>query len=414
MQKDFGWAYLKNKVLNKLLVKGNWSDYGLDARAFAYMMDFSPEDILASRMLHETHQGEIDICSINWFLPEFKHPYYGGIQTLLRFADYFNQTEGIDNRFVILGNMSEDNIREKISKAFPGLSGQPVIQINYHDQFNELPMADAAIASLWGTAYFLLRFNQTKRKFYFIQDYEPLFYPAGSISAQVDATYQFGYYGITNTPTLQQIYESQYGGIAEYFMPCVDTNVFHPAVSHDIMSTTPKTLFFYGRPSVPRNGFELGVQAIKILKTKLGNQVRVIAAGEKWRPRDYDLDGIIENMGLLNPQKTAELYRTCTAGLVMMFTRHPSYLPFELMASGSLVISNKNPATSWFLQDGENCRLSEVSATCLANVLEESLMDSEAHKRITLSALQQIKDGFDDWDSQFYKIFRFMRNPSGV
>jgi glycosyltransferase involved in cell wall biosynthesis len=145
---------------------------------------------------------------------------------------------------------------------------------------------------------------------------------------------------------------------------------------------------------------------------RLGSQVRIVAAGENWKPKDYDLDGVIENLGLLDYYQTAELYRACKAGLVMMFTRHPSYLPFELMASGSLVISNKNPATSWFLKDGENCRLSDVSATCLARVLEESLLDTDANMRITSFALNQIKDEFYDWGQQFEKIFRFMRNPS--
>jgi glycosyltransferase involved in cell wall biosynthesis len=412
IKKDHGWAFLKNKIINKLLIRKSWSSYNLDARSFAHIMDFSSEDIRASRMLHKIHQGEIDIDSITWFLPEFEHAYYGGIQTLLRFADYLKGTKGVENRFVILGNMDADKIGGKISNAFPGLSGQPVIQFNHYEQVDKFPATDAAIASLWGTAYFLLRFNQTKRKFYFIQDYEPLFYPAGSISAQVDSTYLFGYYGITNTPTLKEIYESQYAGQAEYFLPCVDTNVFYPAVDQDRLSDNPRTLFFYGRPSVPRNGFELGAQAIRILKMRLGSQVRIVAAGENWKPKDYDLDGVIENLGLLDYYQTAGLYRACKAGLVMMFTRHPSYLPFELMASGSLVISNKNPATSWFLKDGENCRLSDVSATCLARVLEESLLDTDANKRITSSALNQIKDEFYDWGQQFDKIFRFMRNPS--
>jgi beta-1,2-rhamnosyltransferase WsaF-like protein len=59
--------------------------------------------------------------------------------------------------------------------------------------------SDAAISTLWTTAYAALRFNNTRRKFCFVQDYESLFYPAGSIYALVEATYRLGYGGICNT-----------------------------------------------------------------------------------------------------------------------------------------------------------------------------------------------------------------------
>ena len=42
--------------------------------------------------------------------------------------------------------------------------------------------------------------RNTKRKFYFVQDYEPLFYPASSRSALAEATYRFGMPAIVNTP----------------------------------------------------------------------------------------------------------------------------------------------------------------------------------------------------------------------
>jgi hypothetical protein len=44
----------------------------------------------------------------------------------------------------------------------------------------------------------------------------------------------------------------------------------------------------------------------------------------------------VENLGLLDYRQTADLYRTCHAGAVLMLTRHPSYIPLELMASGAL------------------------------------------------------------------------------
>jgi len=51
-----------------------------------------------------------------------------------------------------------------------------------NESFNEsvLPDAEICFASLWTTAHYLLPYFRTSAEFYFIQDYEPLFYPAGT------------------------------------------------------------------------------------------------------------------------------------------------------------------------------------------------------------------------------------------
>jgi glycosyltransferase involved in cell wall biosynthesis len=404
----FGWKTLRQKVGRRIAGRDGTSDYKHDANIFATWMDFSQAELQASRLPHETYAGELDLRSITWFLPEFENPYYGGIYTLLRFADHFKRLKGVRNQFAILGNVDDQQIAEKIAASFPSLAGEPVRHYTLYEHISELEPTDAGVATLWGTAYFLLHFNQTRRKFYFIQDYEPLFYPAGSIFAQVEASLRFGYYGIANTPTIQQIYEQQYGGQAEFFFPCVDTHIFHPAPEASQSPPDPFTIFFYGRPNHPRNGFELGAQALRILKKKFGERVRIVAAGDRWDVKDYSLNGVVENLGLLSYQQTAELYRHCHAGLVMMFTRHPSYLPFELMASKSLVITNYNPATQWFLKNGENCLMAEVSATSIADILEQAISNHEQRLRITDNALAQIQAQYSDWRTQIEKIYRYM------
>jgi glycosyltransferase involved in cell wall biosynthesis len=310
-----------------------------------------------------------------------------------------------------------------------------------YDDLEKVEAADGAVATLWNTAYYALRFNRTRRKFYFIQDYEPLFYPAGTSYALAEAPYRFGFYGLTNTISLRDLYRQQYDGQAEYFTPAVNTKIFYktedggrrteeekPSSATSSASPSPpsfsvlrppsssfilhpSSLFFYARPGAPRNAFELGTTALRKLKSRLGEQVRIVSAGANWSPEQYGLDGIVENLGLLSYEATAALYRTCEAGLVMMFTRHPSYLPFELMASGCLVVTNENPATRWLLRDGENCLLSAPSASALAETLERGLTDRALRDQITATALAEIQASYADWDTQMAKIFRYMQQP---
>jgi glycosyltransferase involved in cell wall biosynthesis len=415
IQKELGWNGLwraiRRRVSRSLDSENAWGAYKEEARLFSTLMDFSKEDLEHSLEVQRMNRGPLEIRTITWFLPEFQHPFYGGIHTILRFADYFRRAKGVENRFAVLGNSPEGKIADLIRESFPGLAGGRVQSISIYGQVGDLESSDVGIATLWGTAYFLLRFNQVKRKFYFLQDIEPLFYPAGSTSAQVEATYSFGYYGIANTPTIKRIYKEEYGGEVEYFYPCVDTGVFHPPADHRSQKNGPPVVFFYGRPQHPRNGFEIGAQALRLLKKRLGNQVRIVSAGDNWHPREYDLKGVVENYGLLNYQETAELYRSCRVGLIMMFTRHPSYLPLELMASGCLVVTNFNPATTWLLKDKENCLLSRPSATWLSNTIEHALDDSPETERIASNACQLICDQYGDWDNQMEKIFRYMMDP---
>jgi len=82
-----------------------------------------------------------------------------------------------------------------------------------------------------------------------------------------------------------------------------------------------------------------------------------------------------------------------------------------LMASGCLVVTNYNPATTWFLKDQENCLLSSASATTLMHTLEKAVLDKENRERITRNALQEIQSSYSDWDQQIEKIYAYMVDP---
>ena len=386
-----------------------WERYSLDAVQNAQVWDFDQGDLERSRAATAKHDGPLDLQSLIWFLPPFQHAYYGGVHTILRFAAYFKENKGIDSRFVIVRPASQsqpDHVATAIGEAFPVLRDAPVDFVSDYADLEKLPAADGVVATYWTTAYYALRFNRVRRKFYFMQDYEPLFYPAGTSYALAEAPYRFGFLGLTNTISLQQIYEQQYDGRAEFFVPAVNTNLFRPA---EAVSETPFKLFFYGRPGQPRNAFELGAAALTRLKKELGDRVQIVTAGANWSPDRYGLDGVVENLGLLAYEETAALYRTCQAGLVMMFTRHPSYLPFELMASGAVVVTNPNPATAWLLRDRQNCLLSPPSASGLAQTLEMALTDHTLRATIRATALADIRQNYADWSGQIEKICRFMR-----
>jgi O-antigen biosynthesis protein len=92
----------------------------------------------------------------------------------------------------------------------------------------------------------------------------------------------------------------------------------------------------------------------------------------------------------------------------MMMTRHPSYLPLELMACGSLVVTNRNPDTAWLLKDGENCLLADPSPTSLTERVIEGLKDLELRRRITARAKEEVNASYNDWNNPIDKIYKYM------
>jgi GT2 family glycosyltransferase len=383
------------------------------AYALAQCHDFEPEELEASRRLVSAFPDKIRIRSVNWFIPSFHNASYGGIHTILRLANHLQLTQGVENRFCIVGDLSAEKAREAISKPFPGLAKQPILSAKTDSEVLDLPAADACVATFWTTAISLLKFNRTKRKFYMVQDCEPMFYSAGSTSGQVEATYRFGFYGLCNTESLRRIYETEYGGSATHLVPAVDPAVFYARDFSKVdASNRPYRLFFYGRPNNPRNAFEMGMTAFRKLKARMGDRVEIYAAGEVWDPADFGLQGVVNNLGILTVEQTAELYRETDLGCVMMFTRHPSYLPFEFMACGCPVLTNINPATTWFLKDGVNCLLTEASASSLARNLEQALVNEDRRWRIARYAAQDIALNHSNWRGELDQIFEFMCDVS--
>ncbi|WJH32474.1 hypothetical protein N6H14_19070 [Paenibacillus sp. CC-CFT747] len=205
------YAKLKKKYrLIRSIPPGTTDRYMYEATVFAHAYDFTPDELRAS-LAAGSQAPHGPYRTALWFLPYFETPFYGGMHTILRFADFLQRRYGIRSSFAIVGMKDTSPISASIQKAFPGLAGNPVYPLPNIYRFDGLPDHDLGICTLWTTAYSLLKFNRVRRKLYFMQDYEPYFYPSGSTSSQVMATYRFGFDGICNTPALLASYE-EHGG----------------------------------------------------------------------------------------------------------------------------------------------------------------------------------------------------------
>ncbi len=365
--------------------------------------DASPEVIRRNIARNEAFlkSGE-PVRSINWFIPGPEHALFAGVRTILRFAERLQTAHNIDTRVVIynLPNIPPEKVRG-IEEAIPALKGRILVYSGSGDLEGEIPAADVAVATLWTSVYYVAPLKNVRATYYFIQDYEPLFYPGGSTSGVCEASYRMGLRRIANTPGLLEHVIAEHGGDGTAFVPTIDRDVYYPPAEADDLRfgkdpNRPVRVFFYGRPKEARNGFLLGLEALRRIKARYGDRVEIVTAGGVWNEKDYGVEKVLKNAGRLGSlEEVADLYRSCDIGLVFMFTKHPSYQPFEFMACGCCVVTNVNGATTWLLKDGENALITETTVASIADTVGRLIDDPALRRRLAENGYRTLPK--EDW-----------------
>jgi GT2 family glycosyltransferase len=378
-----------------------------DATALLPLASITADEVAAVVESHRSTTGRHEVRTINWLLPGFDSPFFGGVNTTLRMADKLAREHGVRNRFLINGDPANEFYESAIVAAFPGLAGSDVGNYYGTDEgLAAVPPADAAIATFWLTARDVAKTPGTPRKFYLIQDYEPSFYPASTMFAMTEQTYRLGLYGICNTRSMHEIYTSGYGGTGTWFSPAVDRGLFHPDGRAPRAAGDPVTIFAYARDHF-RNCWELVFAALSEIKRRHGDSVRIVAAGAKYLPPSADFI----DLGLLDYRATGRLYRETDIGITLQISRHPSYLPLELMASGVGMVVPDSPWFRWLFEPGENARTTMMTYEEVVAALDEMVLDATKRQRIQEAGLATIDAQHSDWDTALDGIYEFLCDP---
>ena len=278
-----------------------------------------------------------------------------------------------------------------------------------------MPEADAGIATLWVTAYALAHAPNMRRKFYLIQDYEPMFYPASTLYALAEETYRLGLYGLCNTDNLRRIYARRVRRQGRWsFTPGGRPDGLpRPRAGHQRTPGRPgdRVRLRPARPLAQLLGDGLagpgGAQAAA-RRPACGSSPR--APGRPERAATTD----IKHLGLLDYRATGELYRNSDVGLALTVSKHPSYLPLELMACGVPVVAFDNPWGHWILEDEENSLLAKRTVDDLADQLERLCADAGAARAaVRRRRCRTSQPAHGDWDAALAPIYDYLCDPEG-
>ncbi len=338
---------------------------------------------------------------VRFFLPRFTHP-YGGVYTALRLADAVNRA---GSRAEVVVYDDPDFDAAPLMSAFGAeLSTLKAEHFLPAGKLSALKQADVAVATFWPSCYRALG-SPAIRRVYLVQDYEPAFYPAGVEFALAQNTYQLPFDRLYNTPGLKEFVEARHplpGSCAYAFTPAVSPR-FCPRERRE---EGPLRALFYARPGAARNGFALCFALARAIKERCGGSVQCVCAGEALSPKLQSATrGAWRFAGVTPYERLPAFYASFDVAVSYMFTAHPSYIPFEAMASGCAVLTNHNPANAWFFRPGENCLAAGASVSAQLSAFLQ-LTDAALRARIAAGGERTVRQ--TTWEKELAGMLAFL------
>lgn len=329
--------------------------------------------------------GEEPRAWLNWIVPPFSIG-SGGHTTIFRMIAML-EARGFRNRLYFVGETLESDpaaVKTLICEHFARLEAEVYLGVE--------PMrpAEFVVATSWNTAYWAAACCDISHRLYFVQDFEPYFYPCGSEYAFAEQTYRLGLTAITAGDWLAAILSRDYGMRTYPFRFSYDKVLYRPAPR----APGPRRVFFYARHVTPRRGFELGMLALIELHRRLPD-IEVILAG--WDAREWSIPFPHLDAGTITAAELARCYADSDAALVLSFT-NLSLVPLEVMACGCPLVSNRGANVEWILRDGENALLCDAIPQALSDGLYRVLTDDALRQRLINGGLASARA--TDWDAE--------------
>jgi glycosyltransferase involved in cell wall biosynthesis len=273
----------------------------------------------------------------------------------------------------------------------------PWVRAEIRDVAGGIEDAHAIFATSWESAYPVLAARARGVRFYLVQDFEPWFYPAGSEALLAEATYRFGFHGVTAGRWLADFLADGYGMRTDHFDFGCDLE------RYGLDGTSVRTgICLYSRPETPRRAFELGVAALDIFAHH-HPETDIHLFGNP-TPK---LPFAAVAHGRTTPDELNRLYNRCIGGLVLSAT-NVSLVPHEMLAAGCIPVLN-DAEHNRIVLDNEMVRYAPASPFELANALSE-LVTRPEHERARAAAAAAESVQGASWDDAGAVVERIVRD----
>jgi hypothetical protein len=317
----------------------------------------------------------------------------GGHQNMFRFIRHLDSM-GYKNLIYLYSTNDHPSI-ELVKERISGFYDLDPANARWLKSGDTVTQGDAVFATGWETAYPVFNAHSKAKKFYFVQDFEPLFYPMGSEYVLAENTYKLGLIGITAGQWLAQKLSNDYG------MKCHHYEFGSEKKLYSLTNENKrKEVFFYARPITARRGFELGLMTLQKFH-EMNPDYTINLAG--WDVSEYDIPFPYVNHKALKLDELSRLYNRCAAGLVISLT-NMSLLPLELLATGMIPVVNDGQ-NNRLVSDNKYIRYAPPAPDALARAMDEVVNAENAAAYAKEAAASVRHNGWEASIDKFLKVF---------
>ncbi|QDP94597.1 glycosyltransferase family 4 protein [Microlunatus elymi] len=205
---------------------------------------------------------------------------------------------------------------------------------------------DAVLASSWETAHVVAcRADRAIERYYFVQDYEPYFYPQGFLHALAEDSYRFGFKIIALGDMPAACIEAQLGVETRATVPFgCDTDTYCLLDGTDRRAVRSGVVF-YAKTGADRRGYWLARRALHLFHQSHPEQA-IHVVGDQVTGWSIPLT----QHGSVSPRALNELYNQTIAGVSLSFT-NISLVAEEMLAAGTIPVINDSPLARLGLAD---------------------------------------------------------------
>jgi|GEM_PF-6601929 len=266
--------------------------------------------------------------------------------------------------------------RLKFEECFSDLD-IPVV----YGQISDIPFIgkdfDAILATINNSVHWMTSLSNSGKKLaYYIQDFEPDFYPKGSYE------YRLAWESYTKIPKMANVTKTNWNKNMVKANLAVDCQVIGPSVDIDLFRPKKRlevsNCIYIGamiRPSTPRRNPRFTLEILEEIKNRYGKKVSIITFGcskkefLSLKPRK---GALVDHIGVLKREWLPYLFNELDIFVDFSTCQAMGLTALEAMASGASVIVPYNGGCKDFIKNGINGLLVDTmhKESCIETLME--------------------------------------------